>query len=511
MDGHPVAELYPLGVTVTLEATLSPTARFSTCNSPVEVLRTSKLQDVFRNSCQDSNRITGEKGSCSDIEVDYGSPRITGETCEHIDGQINLPGQPTEPFLLPGTSVHTHNHVDTNTSSQHHKKVVDPNTDCPQEQMGKPSVTFLAVHRSHSDSLSLVQPQDTDSQNCAAACYGDSKTVSETGNHSLLTCDPSKHLQQCSVGEGRVPEPCWGRYVHIASPTATTKEDENCHRSPKCELELGYGSYIHQTHCEDTFAAYCHPQPVLSPSQLLPPPGGTDAVCSLQRSVGPPLAGSHLTLPRLISSVSETGLDAKHLLHCCNLNCSWISCFPPAVGPQCQKHLVGEVPAFGPITHTRPTTQDTGTMTGHKEFRDVGVQASETDTEAGTLRVPSHVIPHILLTEDSGSDTTARQTANTCAHGSKKPGGPPKSPVKEVKWDSEGMTWEVYGASVDPEELGLAIQRHLELQIKETASRAMKLSSQNANTAGQSGQRMRNRIMDSLRTPACCSRTPAVD
>ncbi|CAF94536.1 unnamed protein product, partial [Tetraodon nigroviridis] len=41
------------------------------------------------------------------------------------------------------------------------------------------------------------------------------------------------------------------------------------------------------------------------------------------------------------------------------------------------------------------------------------------------------------------------------------------SPVKEVKWDAEGMTWEVYGASVDPEELGLAIQRHLELQIRE--------------------------------------------
>ncbi|XP_012712463.3 serine-rich adhesin for platelets [Fundulus heteroclitus] len=37
----------------------------------------------------------------------------------------------------------------------------------------------------------------------------------------------------------------------------------------------------------------------------------------------------------------------------------------------------------------------------------------------------------------------------------------------EVLWDKQGMTWEVYGASVDLESLGTAIQSHLEMKIRE--------------------------------------------
>lgn len=87
--------------------------------------------------------------------------------------------------------------------------------------------------------------------------------------------------------------------------------------------------------------------------------------------------------------------------------------------------------------------------------------------------------------------------------------------MKEVKWDAEGMTWEVYGASVDPEELGLAIQKHLELQIKETANRAAKLSQQKPDPSRQVrnvGCLRKRRTMGSIPTPACCSRsTAAVD
>ncbi|KAL1023768.1 hypothetical protein UPYG_G00045860 [Umbra pygmaea] len=39
--------------------------------------------------------------------------------------------------------------------------------------------------------------------------------------------------------------------------------------------------------------------------------------------------------------------------------------------------------------------------------------------------------------------------------------------VHDVVWDEQGMTWEVYGASVDPESLGFAIQSHLQCKIKE--------------------------------------------
>lgn len=36
--------------------------------------------------------------------------------------------------------------------------------------------------------------------------------------------------------------------------------------------------------------------------------------------------------------------------------------------------------------------------------------------------------------------------------------------MKQVQWDEDGMTWDVHGASVDPEVLSTAIKKHLELQ-----------------------------------------------
>lgn len=42
-----------------------------------------------------------------------------------------------------------------------------------------------------------------------------------------------------------------------------------------------------------------------------------------------------------------------------------------------------------------------------------------------------------------------------------------RSSMKQVQWDEDGMTWDVYGACLDPEELNTAIQRHLQLKTKE--------------------------------------------
>ncbi|XP_061913496.1 G protein-regulated inducer of neurite outgrowth 1 [Entelurus aequoreus] len=49
-------------------------------------------------------------------------------------------------------------------------------------------------------------------------------------------------------------------------------------------------------------------------------------------------------------------------------------------------------------------------------------------------------------------------------HGEEKgePGGR-RGSMKQVQWDEDGMTWDVHGASVDPQELSVAIQKHLEL------------------------------------------------
>ncbi|KAK5907902.1 hypothetical protein CgunFtcFv8_016006 [Champsocephalus gunnari] len=256
---------------------------------------------------------------------------------------------------------------------------------------------------------------------------------------------------------------------------------------PKCEQPLCCGSY-HVTF-EDTFAAYCHPQPLPAHPQLLHRMAGGKPHCDIQRAGSPPSVTNHLILPRLVSSVSETGLDSKPL-RCCSLGLSY-SRLP---APPAPRHFGGEECC----SHVRTTTRDMGTMTTHRQLRDVGVQTAPTATP--------HVFPEICLVEESRTQT------NTDSDGGRKGGGAAKSPVKEVKWDAEGMTWEVYGASVDPEELGLAIQKHLELQIKETASHAAKLSRQNTSTSQQEGggcQRKRSRTMGSIRAPACC--TTAVD
>uniref|UniRef100_A0A8C6T9V5 Si:dkey-191g9.7 n=1 Tax=Neogobius melanostomus TaxID=47308 RepID=A0A8C6T9V5_9GOBI len=281
----------------------------------------------------------------------------------------------------------------------------------------------------------------------------------------LLVCKRPMQLQQCNM----VTTVCRGPLCSdgtasqlFQGPEIAVTEESLCD-SVQC-----YASHFHPPNLEDTFAAYCHPQPIPAPSQILP---------SLTGPEGP----IHLNLPHLMSSLSDTGLDAKHLSCCCQLGYSWTSALPQ---PQIACELI-----------TR--TCDVGTLTISSSQRDVAVQ-----TEGSNC----HVFPQVCLSEE-----ICQESKKTSQDPAQKAGS--KSPVKEVKWDAEGMTWEVYGASVDPEELGVAIQKHLELQIKETASRAAKLSRQNTNTSRQSVScQRRKRILSSLRPPACCVRTTtAVD
>ncbi|XP_044068974.1 uncharacterized protein si:dkey-191g9.7 [Siniperca chuatsi] len=501
-DGRPVSELYPPGGAVSFEATLSGQSLFDTSKRSTQAITPSRLaggpgypcqeepKEAVRETCKEHSATPpNRRTNCSSL-------RVGGEPGEQKQS-------PSELYVPPRALSRPHSLAETHKSSHHHEIVMHAINDNPRASRTVHSIKppSLPVQRSHSDTLSLVKqgvpPPAPDSETCRLAeC------------HSMLACKQPMQLQQCNIitticrGEGGVQQP-QSRCVCISPPKAAAKVEgvEGKGDLPlKCDKALCYGSYIHHANFEDTFAAYCHPQPIPAPSQLLPRLSGVEPSCDIQRAVGPPSASNHLTLPRLISSVSDTGLDAKHLLRCCNLNYSWISSLPPGAGPQSQKHCGGEECCSSPVGHVRTTTRDMGTVTARTELRDVGVQTGQT--------VTPHVFPHICLTES--------QTPNTDSDGGRKQGGAPKSPVKEVKWDAEGMTWEVYGASVDPEELGLAIQKHLELQIKETASHAAKLSQQNTNTTRKSGntscQRKRSKMMGSIRTPACCARTTtAVD
>ncbi len=509
--GHPVSELYPLGGTVSMESTLSGQSLFGTSNTLA--ITSSRLAGRPGYTCQEE-----PKEAVSAICKEHSATPPTRETkcsspgfsSEHDEHEQN----PAEHCVPLRASSRPHSLTETHIPPHHHEIIVNAISDNPQ--IGRTVQTIkpasLPVHRSHSDTLPLVKqgvPNPApDSETCGLAHHEGDKSIQEAESYCMLACKQPMQLQQCNIitticrgansGEGSVQQP-QSRCVYISSPKAAAKVE--CDDHPlECGKALCYGSYIHHANFEDTFAAYCHPQPIPAPSQLLPRLG-IEPSCDMQRAVGPPSATNHLALPRLISSVSETGLDAKHLLRCCNLNCSWISSLPPGTGPSHKQKIGVEDCCNSPVGHARTTTRDMGTMTAHTELRDVGVQTGQT--------VTPHVFPQICLAEDSRSEICCILTPNTDIDVGRKPGGAPKSPVKEVKWDAEGMTWEVYGASVDPEELGLAIQRHLELQIKETASHAAKLSRQNTNT---SRQRKRTRMMGSIRTPACCARTTtAVD
>ncbi|XP_034538244.1 GRIN2-like protein [Notolabrus celidotus] len=428
---------------------------------------------------------------------------------------MRVSSEPGEKDCVPSGASSLHQSpAEMQTASHQHGTAMSPlcENSKADRTMQSSNPTSLPVHRSHSVTSPMIRhgvPHRTEDHGaCGLTHQGGANSIQEADIHSVLSC------KQCSImstfpcgantGEGRVALP-QNRCVCMMPPKTAGREEgylpATCDRAHCC------GSYINHANFEDTFAAYCHPQPIPAPSQLLQRLPGPEPSCDLQRAVEPPSAINHLTLPRLISSVSETGLDAKHLLHCCNLNCSWMSTLPPGAGPGSQKHFGLEETCSRSGGLFRTATRDMGTMTANKELRDVGVQTGQT--------VTPHVFPEICLAEDTRSEIS-RSQSNTDSSGDKKPSGTPKSPVKEVKWDAEGMTWEVYGASVDPEELGLAIQKHLELQIKETAKHAAKLSRQNTNTSRQSRnngcQRKRSRMIGSFRPPACCARTTtAVD
>ncbi|XP_016058699.1 PREDICTED: G protein-regulated inducer of neurite outgrowth 3 [Miniopterus natalensis] len=92
----------------------------------------------------------------------------------------------------------------------------------------------------------------------------------------------------------------------------------------------------------------------------------------------------------------------------------------------------------------------------------------------------------------------------------------PSKRVRDVVWDEQGMTWEVYGASLDPESLGVAIQNHLQRQIREHEKSIRAQGSQarrSISSETSSNKKLKGRqhgvfqaLLQSLRRPACCVR-----
>ncbi|XP_049750328.1 G protein-regulated inducer of neurite outgrowth 2 [Elephas maximus indicus] len=209
---------------------------------------------------------------------------------------------------------------------------------------------------------------------------------------------------------------------------------------------------------------------------------GTSGHCHALRATG------ILAFPKLVASVSESGLQAQHEV-------------------KFYYRLSGGVPGYSCCAHPRgpsglavepgTRTKDVWTMTSAGDMaptlvssptaQDAGVQAAPTAACKAVATSPSleasvalHMFPGVTL------GPTLEEAP---------------SPVREVQWDAEGMTWEVYGAAVDPEVLGTAIQKHLEMQFQQLHQAPT--SEDSLSAEGRRGPLQA--VMQSLRCPSCCS------
>ncbi|XP_073699187.1 uncharacterized protein gprin3b [Garra rufa] len=91
--------------------------------------------------------------------------------------------------------------------------------------------------------------------------------------------------------------------------------------------------------------------------------------------------------------------------------------------------------------------------------------------------------------------------------------------VHDVVWDEQGMTWEVYGASVDPESLGFAIQSHLQCKIKEHEKKIIAQTVFRKSLSSPPDKKSKRRqvninfrsMFQNVRRPNCCARPSVLE
>ncbi|XP_058155419.1 G protein-regulated inducer of neurite outgrowth 2 [Dasypus novemcinctus] len=227
-------------------------------------------------------------------------------------------------------------------------------------------------------------------------------------------------------------------------------------------------------------------QPAAATGQALPPAAllcGTREVGAGGCRHALPASGI-LAFPKLVASVSESGLQAQPgvRLHCR---------LPRGLAghAHCCGHLWGP---SGLAMEPGARTKDVWTMTAASDVgpalasQDAGVQAAPV---AACKAVATSPPPEAPLALHVFPEVTLGSSLEEAA-----------SPVRDVRWDAEGMTWEVYGAAVDPEVLGVAIQKHLEMQCEQLQREP---ASEDGLSVGGCRGPLRA-VMRSLRRPGCC-------
>ncbi|XP_006767962.1 PREDICTED: G protein-regulated inducer of neurite outgrowth 2 isoform X2 [Myotis davidii] len=195
-----------------------------------------------------------------------------------------------------------------------------------------------------------------------------------------------------------------------------------------------------------------------------------------------------LAFPKLVASVSESGLQAQRGMK--------FQCGLPGGHPGHSPCCAHPWDPTGSAMEPGARTKDVWTMTSASDLapvlmsplsaQDAGVQVApmavcKAVATSPPLEVPVALHPFPEVTLGSRLEEAA-------------------SPVRDVRWDAEGMTWEVYGAAVDPEVLGVAIQKHLEMQFEQ-----LQLAPASEDSLSSEGRRGPLRaVMQSLRRPSCC-------
>ncbi|NXV76426.1 GRIN3 protein, partial [Atlantisia rogersi] len=135
------------------------------------------------------------------------------------------------------------------------------------------------------------------------------------------------------------------------------------------------------------------------------------------------------------------------------------------------------------------------------------LQAKESSRQPHTAALPTSAQPLPNLGENKKQPTPAME-AKVQVKQSKH--------VRDVVWDEQGMTWEVYGASLDAESLGIAIQNHLQRQIREHEKLIRAQNSQTRKSISSdtsSNKKLKGRqhnvfqsMLQNFRRPNCCVR-----
>lgn len=172
--------------------------------------------------------------------------------------------------------------------------------------------------------------------------------------------------------------------------------------------------------------------------------------------------------------------------------------------------------AKSPISHSKPSTQVVGPNTAANETNtEASVPPSSTSSE-DKIKTEQLVNKSIAKSAKQGSNLELERHKKEDEKAAK----PTKKSVHDVVWDEQGMTWEVYGASLDPESLGFAIQSHLQCKIKEhekkiMAQTALRKSMSGAASDSPSGRKTKRRqanvfrsMFQNVRRPNCCVRSP---